>query len=434
VSEVQAMRGRPALRYVILGNSVAGIAAAREIRRLDPAGQITIVSDERTPAYSRVMLPLYIAGKRSRRDVVLAPRAFYTAHRIRLLRGQAAERVDVGARTVAIAGGRHLPYDRLLVATGSSPHTLRVPGGDLSGVWPLRSMADADGIKAALRSSRGPVVVVGGGFVGMKSVEALAHTRREIHVVISSDRILSQMLDATASGLFLAALRLRGVGVHLRTDAVAFVGQDRLEAVRLSNGSDLACDLAIVGKGVRPNVDCLQGSGVALQQGVRVDDRMATSVPDVYAAGDVAEPVEALGRANMPSAIWPSASEGGRIAGSNMAGAPATFSGALRMNAVEILGVRAVSVGDRHGDDEVTYLRGEAGLYRKLVFADGRLRGYLLVGDIGGAGVLTALVKSGAEVSRDLLVRDLGRGVSYRPRLSALGDAVRAGAWGGMAT
>jgi NAD(P)H-nitrite reductase large subunit len=434
VSEVQGMPRRSAFRYVILGNSVAGIAAAREIRRLDPGGQILIVSDEETPAYSRVMLPLYIAGKRSRRDIVLAPRDFYASQRIRLLRRQAAERVDVAGRTVEIAGGRRVPYDRLLVATGSSPQTPDVPGRDLPGVWPLRSMADADGIKAGLRSSRGPVVVVGGGLVGMKSVEALAHTRRELHLVISSDRILSQMLDATASGLFLAALQRRGVGVHLRTDAVAFTGRDRLEAVRLSNGSVLACDLAIVGKGVRPNVACLAGSGIALQQGVRVDDRMATSAPDVYAAGDVAEPVDALRRANAPSAIWPSAAEGGRIAGSNMAGAPAIFSGALRMNAVEILGVRAVSVGDRHGDDQVTYLREDAGLYRKMVFADGCLRGYLLVGDIGGAGVLTSLVKSGAAISRDALLSDLGRGASYRPRLWALGDAVRAGAWGGMAT
>jgi NAD(P)H-nitrite reductase large subunit len=136
----------------------------------------------------------------------------------------------------------------------------------------------------------------------------------------------------------------------------------------------------------------------------------------------------------MPSAIWPSAGEGGRIAGANMAGTPATFSGALRMNAVEILGVRAISVGDRQGDDEVIYFREEAGLYRKLVFGEGRLRGYLLAGDVRGAGVLTSLVKSGAPASRELLERELGRRVSYRPRLAALGDAVRAGAWGGTTT
>jgi NAD(P)H-nitrite reductase large subunit len=428
------MRPAVARRYVILGNSVAGIAAAREIRRLDPAGQITIVSDEKTPAYSRVMLPLYIAGIRSRRDVVLAGREFYASHRIRLLRGPGAERVDAGTRTVVTRSGTRVPYDRLLVATGSSPLRLEVPGGELPGVWPLRSMADADGIKAALRASRGPVAVLGGGPVGMKSVEALSHIRREIRLVISSDRIFSQMLDATASALFLAALQRRGVDVHLRTDAVAFLGRERLEGIRLSDGSTLPCTVAIIGKGVRPNIGCLRGSGVTLQQGVQVDLRMATSLPDVYAAGDVAEPVDALRRASMPSAIWPSAGEGGRIAGANMAGTPATFSGALRMNAVEILGVRAISVGDRQGDDEVIYFREEAGLYRKLVFGEGRLRGYLLAGDVRGAGVLTSLVKSGAPASRELLECELGRRVSYRPRLAALGDAVRAGAWGGTTT
>jgi NAD(P)H-nitrite reductase large subunit len=422
-------------RYLLLGNGIAGISAAQEIRRLDPSGQITIVSDEDALGYSRVMLPLFIAGKRARGALVFAPRPFYAAHGIRLLQRQAAGAVDGAARQVRLAGGKVLPYDRLLIATGSSPRTLAVPGNDLAGVVTLRKLADARAIKARLRSSPGPVVIAGAGPVGVKSLEALAGKGREVHLVVSSDRILSQILDRTASDFFLQAFERRGVRVHLRTDILAFQGRaGELEGVALSDGTRLPCRLALVGKGVEPNVACLRASGVALRQGVQVDEHMATSLPGVYAAGDVAEPPDVLRGAHAPSTIWPSAAEGGRIAGANMAGVPACFSGALRMNSAEVLGVRVVSAGDPEGGATLSRVRPEAPLYRKLVHAEGRLRGYLLLGDIRGAGVLTALVKSRTPVSAGLLARELERGVSYRPRLAALSGAPCTRTWGGTGT
>ena len=419
-------RRKAPVRYVILGNSVAGIAAAEAIRQHDSEGTITIVSNETMYGYSRAMLPLYIAGKKTKRDLVFASRDFYTARRIRLLRGVAAGAVDPRERQVALSDGKRLVYDRLLAATGSSSRSLNIPGKELPGIFPLRQMADAEAIKRDARSSR-RVVIVGGGLVGVKSLEAMAGKKREIHLVISSDRILSQMLDRTASDFFLRAFERHGAQVHFHTDVTAFHGGTRLEGASLSDGSELACDLAIVGKGVDPNVGCLRETGAALHQGVVVDDHMATSVPGIYAAGDVAEPMEVLQRKNLPSTIWPSATEGGRIAGLNMVGVPATFSGALRMNSVEILGVRAISAGVWEGGEQFTSLRPEVPTYRKLICAEGRLNGFLLLGDVRCAGVLTALVKNRTEVSAQVLARDLTRGFSYRPRLYALGGSIRTG-------
>lgn len=419
-------------RYVVLGNGVAGISAAQEIRRLDAAGQITIVSDEDALGYSRVMLPLYIAGKRSRADLVFAPRPFYAAHGIRLLQRRGADALDIAARRVRLTSGKTLPFDRLLVATGSSPRRLDVPGKDLAGVVTLRKLADARAIKARLRSSPGPVVIAGAGPVGVKSLEALAGKGREVHLVISSDRILSQILDRTASEFFLRAFQRRGVVVHLRTDIREFHGRGgEVEAVSLSDGARLPCGLALIGKGVEPNVACLRDSGLALGQGVQVDERMATNLPGVYAAGDVAEPPDVLRGTHAPSTIWPSAAEGGRVAGANMAGVPARFSGALRMNSAEVLGVRVVSAGEPEGGETLSRIRQEAPLYRKLIHGDGRLKGYLLLGDIRGAGVLTALVKSRTAISAALLARELERGISYRPRLAALSGAPRTATCGG---
>lgn len=424
---------RTAVRHVILGNSVAGIAAAQEIRRHDPGAEIVIVSDETLYGYSRAMLPLYIAGKKTRRDLVFAPRGFYAGQRIRLIRGVAAESIDPGERRVRLADGRALSYDRLLVATGSASRALDVPGKALPGIFPLRTFADAEAIKKQARSAR-RVVIVGGGLVGVKSLEAMAARKKEIRLVISSDRILSQMLDRTASDLFLRAFERQGIRVHFHTDVVAFHGRDRLEEVSLSDGTRFPCDLAVIGKGVDPGLGCLGGTGVILGQGVVVDGHMATSLPGVYAAGDVAEPLEVLQQRHLPSTIWPSAAEGGRVAGLNMAGVPATFSGALRMNSVEILGVRVISAGLWEGGDAYTSLDAERPLYRKLICAGGRLDGFLLLGDVRCAGVLTALVKHRTEVSAEALVDDLARGFSYRPRLYALGGTIRSQECGGKRT
>jgi NAD(P)H-nitrite reductase large subunit len=197
----------------------------------------------------------------------------------------------------------------------------------------------------------------------------------------------------------------------------------RLQKALLSDGTGRDCALAIVGKGVYPNIDFLKGTGISLDQGIIVDRHMATNIPSVYAAGDVAEVIDLLAGKHAGNAIWPLAMEGGRIAGLNMAGTPATLSGGLRMNAVEILGTKMISVGEWNGERQI-----ESSLhsnYRKLVFSGNRLRGFILVGDIRGAGVLTSLVKNQSEVAWQLLEQGLAGGFSFGPRLQTLGGYIQ---------
>jgi len=412
-------------QYVIVGNSAAGISAAKEIRRYDPIGQITILSDELTYGYSRVMLPLYIARKISKGQMTIAPRTFYSSLGIRLLRGESAEVVDPGAQKVHTRKGRTVPYDHLLIATGASPTRLAISGADLEGIHYLRKVSDAEAIHKELSLWSDPVLVVGGGLVGVKTVEALLARKRKVHWVISSQRILSQMLDRTASGLFLKAFEKNGVEVHLQTDVMAFEGKGWLKSALLSDGGALPCGLAIIGKGVKPNIDCLAETGITLNPGVLVDQRMATNLPSIFAAGDVAEPFDVIQGRNAGNALWPLAVEGGRIAGSNMTGVQAVFSGALRMNSMEVLGMRVVSAGEREGKEEGKAFRREGTVYRKMVFSEGKLKGFILTGDIRCAGVLTSLIKNQTEVSASLLEEVLGRGVSYRPRLHRLGGCIQ---------
>jgi NAD(P)H-nitrite reductase large subunit len=416
------------IQYVIIGNSAAGISAARQIRRQDARGRISILSDESGWGYSRVLLPLYIAGKISRRRMIIAPREEYASLRARLLAGDPVVSLDPGAQRVHTRKGASIPYDRLLIATGSSPRVLEVPGNHLPGIHYLRKFADAEGIRKDLASTPGTALVVGGGLVSLKTLEALLRRRRKVHLVISSDRVLSQMLDRTASRFFLDALGEKRVSVHLGADVRAFEGNERVKAAHLSDGSFLPCSLVVIGKGVRPNVGFLRGSGVRLREGIVVDARMATGVPSIYAAGDVAESPDILLKKPRGQAIWPLAVEGGRVAGSNMAFAPALLPGGLRMNAVELLGKRAVSVGAEEGERVLQYSPPGGPVYRKLIFSGERLTGFLLAGDIRCAGILTSLVKNETPVSESALEEGLELGFSYAPRLRILRGEISPGA------
>jgi NAD(P)H-nitrite reductase large subunit len=393
-------------------------------------GRITILSDEDTLGYSRVMLPLYIAGKINRKAMVIASRDFYIGLKIKLQRGDPVESIDPRGQRVFTRKGMNLPYDRLLIATGASPRTLDLPGSHLSGVHYPRKIGDAQRIREDLASSRGPILLVGGGLVSVKILEALIHKKRKVHMAISSSRILSQMLDETASHLFLDAFRGKGVSVHLSTDVRAFEGKERIEGARLSDGTFVPCCLAIIGKGVSPNVGFLEGTGVRLNEGVVVDPHMATSLPSIYAGGDVAETLDLLKKKHQGQAIWPLAVEGGRIAGSNMADLPCVLPGGLRMNIVEALGMRAVSVGAEEGEQTLQYLPPSRSVYRKLAFSGDRLIGFLLAGDIRCAGVLTSLVKNETPLSPSVVEEGLEHGFSFSPRLRAIQGEVSSGVSG----
>jgi NAD(P)H-nitrite reductase large subunit len=411
-----SLRGK--LRYVIVGNSAAGLAAAREIRRHDGNGRITLISDEPGYGYSRVMLPLYIAGKIGLRGMSIADRSFYRTHGIRLLRNESATGIDPQDRQVHTSKGKTLAYDRLLIATGASPLIPDIPGKALQGVYPLRKAAEAAAIRGSLAASGGPVLIWGGGLVGLKSLEAFIARRREVHLVVSSGRILSQMLDQTASDLLLEALGKSGVKVHLQRDVRAFSGGDSLKAAELSDGTVVPCCLAVIGKGVTPNVGLMAGTGCSARQGLLVDSSMATSLEGIYAAGDVAEPPNLLG--DGVAAIWPMAVEGGRTAGSNMAGEPLVFQGALRMNSIEFMGTKVISAGEWREGQVLRAVRDGGRIYRKLSHAEGRLTGFILAGDVRCAGVLTALIRNRTEVSLPVLEEGLDRGFSYWPRLRSL--------------
>lgn len=392
--------------YVIVGNSAAAVAAAEALRRVTSSADVTMIADEPLPPYSRCLLPEAVARKLSVEEIAFRPGDFYHRLNIQPLLGKRVEAVDPEARRIRLEGGREIPYTALLVATGARPVRPALPGGELEGVFTLRTWRDAQGI-AARAEAAAQAVVVGGGLVGLKAATALKKRGvPEVTVVVKSARLLSRQLDARGAALVQDALKEQGIKFVFGREPRAFeakAGRDEVGTVVLEDGERLEADLVLVGKGVVPNAELVRAAGGLVRRGVVVNGHQQTSLPGVYAAGDVTETTDLLTGEAVPSGLWTLAVEQGRIAGLNMAGERCQYEGGLtRLNAAEFAGVPFVSVGlvDYKGADGqcLSYFDPHKGCYRSLVFKGEKLLGAILVGDIAGAGIYTALIRRGLRV------------------------------------
>lgn len=402
-------------RYVIIGNSAAGVTAAETIRRLDRSGEITIVDAEPYPCYSRCLLPYFLDGRRDEKGLSIRPPDFYAKLGLNALLGHKVERVLPQEKAVRLADGRKLEYDKLLIATGASPAFPPWPGVGAEGVYGLHTLDDA---KQILRQAAGArrAVVVGAGFVGLETAWALYRRGLEVTVVGRSRRILRRQFDATAASIIMREMQAEGIRFLLGVDIKEIVPPSLWQkifgragcGVILDNGDRLKAELVVIATGVRPNVDLLAGSGVVVNKGVVVDAYQATNVPDIYAAGDVAEIVDGITGARGASQIWPSAVVQGLVAGYNMAGVKRELGGLIGLqNAVEFRDVPAIAMGLTQPEDEedrnyevLTAFQPERNLYKKLVLRDDVIVGLILVGEISQAGVYAALMRKRAKVGK----------------------------------
>lgn len=406
--------------YVIVGNSAAGLAAARSIRLIDAQGKILVLTDEEGPAYSKIMLPLFIGGQVSREEMVLAPESFYRENAIELKTRAKVQGIDISHCSLSLENGEKVPYDELLLATGASPYLPPIEGIHMPGVYPLRTREDAERISAALSCIQGEAVVYGGGLVGLKCLEALFNRVGRVRLIVSSDQILSMMLDRTAAAIFQTRLEANGIKVHLQTELVACRGKGSLEKVVLANGQEIPCGLMIVAKGVVSNMQMIAGTSLRAEEGILVDKRMATGNPHIYAAGDVCQPDDLLGGGKRQFPLWPLAVEEGRVAGANMAGVSQVFSGGIRMNAVELFGLKVISMGiteTQPGPLVTSQSRQDGAGYRKIIFSGSRLKGCIMLGDINGGGVVESFIRSQQEVDEFFIRKVVAGSVSYAHRL-----------------
>ena len=380
------------MNYVIIGNSAAGIAAAEAIRRADAAGKITVVSDEPYHTYGRPLISYYLLGATDRQRMLYRPADFYEKLGIGTRFGVRAERVDPAKKKVFLRGGKSLSYDKLLVATGSRPFV--PPAEGLDGVqnkFTFMTLDDALALEKALTpASR--VLIVGAGLIGLKCYEGIAERAGSVAIVDMADRVLSSVLDAEGAAVVQRRLESRGARFYL-SDCV-----EKYEdgVARLRGGGEIGFDILVLAVGVRPNVELVKEAGGAVGRGIVTDAHQKTSLPDVYAAGDCCESTDALTGRQAVLAILPNACAQGECAGKNMAGVPAETADAFPLNAVGFFGLHVLTAGCRDGE---SYTERDGETYRKLFYADGRLRGFILVGCPERAGIYTSLIREKTKLS-----------------------------------
>ncbi|MDQ3987577.1 MAG: FAD-dependent oxidoreductase, partial [Actinomycetota bacterium] len=375
--------------YAIVGDGAAGTTAAFYIRRHDPEGRIAIYSEESTPAYYRAALTNYLMGELRAEQLFAVPPNFYNEFNV----GRVLTRVvgvDSKQGRLQLSNGESHPYDELLIATGSRARPPTFAGAEIPGVMTMRTMQDARFIMDLVQSGHlGKAVVVGGGILGLELVAGLRSRGVEVTYVIRGDHFMPNVLDRIASDIVLT--RCRHFGVDIRTDeeiGEAYANnQGYLWGARLANsGETLETQLMIVAIGITPNVEFLQGSGIEVDRGVPVDERMRTNVSNVYAGGDVAQVMDRITKRRVTIGLWEPSRHHGRTAGINMAGGSETWRLSAQYTATRLYDLDLAALGRtlEGSSDETVVDFPEAGrriVYRKLVFEGDRLVGALLLGE-----------------------------------------------------
>jgi len=384
------------MRHVIIGNGPAGVIAAETLRAQRPGDDIVLVGDEPEPPYSRMAIPYLLAGDIGEPGTYLRKGADHFSDLRITLRQAAGQSVDTNARTVALSDGGALAYDRLLLATGSSPADPPIPGIDQPGVLTCWTLADARQIAQAVQAGT-RVLQLGAGFIGCIIMESITARGATLTVIEMGDRVVPRMMPPGAAALIKRWCEAKGVRILTGAKAARIERDASGLHVKLEQGETLDVDVVISATGVRPKIGFLAGSGIATHTGIIVDDHMRTNVADVYAAGDCVEAVEFATGTRFVNAIQLNAADQARIAALNMAGRPTQSQGALAINILDTFGLISTSFGQWQGvaGGDHTELSDEAAFkYLRLEFEGDVLVGATSLGLTEHVGVIRGLIQS----------------------------------------
>ena len=373
-------------QYVIIGNGVAAVGCIEGIRSLDREGGITVISEEDRPVYSRPLISYLLEGRTDTERMKYRPDDFYEENGCRVFNGRRAVSVDAVSRTVTLDDGAGTAYDRLCVATGSRPFVPPFEGLDtVKNKFSFMTLDDALALDAALFESA-RVLIVGAGLIGLKCAEGIRDRVGSVTVCDRADRVLSSILDADCASVVQKHLEKNGIGFMLGDTVQRFEGSRAC----MRNGGTVDFDLLVLAVGVRANSELIKCAGGDVNRGIVVDDRMKTTLDDVYAAGDCAEGYDSSLGARRVLAILPNAYMQGYTAGVNMAGGKKEFGNAVPMNSVGFFDLHMMTAGVYDG--EMTEQKSENGI-RRFFIRDNLLRGFILLGSVERAGIYTSLIR-----------------------------------------
>jgi nitrite reductase (NADH) large subunit len=367
-------------RLLVVGCGMAGLKLVEELVELCPGRyDIIMIGAEARPAYNRVLLSGVLAGDTAERDIELRPSAWYTEKGIELLTGTACTCLRPTARQVALSTGTSVAYDKLVLATGSLALRLPIAGRDLPGVLAFRDLADVAAMQRARPGT--PVVVIGGGLLGIEAAYGLAKRGCQVTLLHILPQLMERQLDAPSAALLAASIRRKGIDVVLEAQTAAIEGSGSAERVVLKDGRAYPASLVVMAAGIRPATALAQSGGLGIGRGIKVDDTLETSSPGIYAVGECAEH-----RGACCGLVEP-AYEQARALARHLAGLPARYESSVTAASLKVSGVPVFSMGDFAGEGAEAILLEDHGAaaYRKLVVRDGRLAGAVLFGDTADA-------------------------------------------------
>jgi nitrite reductase (NADH) large subunit len=381
--------------YIIIGNGVAGNAAAESLRQYDKRGKISLFAREKYPFYYVPALPEFLAGEKDLGALIIHNLDWYDKNQIDLHLETDITEIDPAAKTVLTGRGERYQYDRLLLAAGGNSFVPPIKGADSEGVFTLRTLGDAQKIKAFAQKSR-QAILIGGGLLGLEAGNGLRKAGLKITVVEFFPRLLPRQMDVPGAALLQRQMEGMGFDFYLGAKTREIRREGGKLHVDLEGGESLAADLVLISAGVRPELTLAKSLGLAVDKGVKVDDQMKTALDDVYAAGDL---IEHRGRFY---GIWPAALEQGRVAGAAMAGQKVAYTGTVLSNRLKVVGIDLFSAGEIDVDGALESLVSQnaaQNTYRKLVLQDNVLVGAILLGDLRGSQEIEQAIKTKKDLS-----------------------------------
>lgn len=401
------------MKYVIIGNSAAAVGAVEGIRSRDEDSEIVIISQENHHTYSRPLISYLLAGKINEKQMYYRSSDFYSCNKVKAL---------LGEKVVAIAPERHIvhitspgmdvSYDRLLLAAGGTPVIPACFHECYDNLFHFHSWDDAVQIKARLQADEEPLrcVIVGGGLIGLKAAEALTLCGQKVTVVEAAGFLLNSVLDKEGAAVVKNHLEAQGINIILSAPVSRVEGEGNIESLVLEDGTRVECDLVVLAAGVKPNWEWCEDIGLNVDRGVLVNEELKTSLPDIYAAGDIAQVYEENSGMYRSIPILPVAYRQGKTAGLNMTGEAIKYDKLLPFNSIPILGLNIATAGSNPSDDgnlEIMQKNGKDE-YRRVTLKNNRLIGFIMIGNISRSGLYSGLIekKVDTESFKSKLLKD----------------------------
>jgi NAD(P)H-nitrite reductase large subunit len=413
-------------QYVIVGNSIAAIGCIEGIRTVDKSTPITVISGEKYPVYCRPLISYYLESKTDLKKMNYRGETFYSDNGCKVLYGVKAQKIDAAAHTVALSSGETLKYKKLLVATGSSPFVPAFEGIEtVDNKFCFMTLDDALALEKAV-NKESEVLIIGAGLIGLKCAEGLKDRVKKITVCDLAENVLSSILDSDTAPMVQKYLEKNGLEFYMGDTVKKFDGNKAL----MQSGKQINFDVLVTAVGVRPNASLVAQAGGKVNRGIVVDTKMKTDIEDVFAAGDCSEGYDMSIGANRVLALLPNAYIGGFTAGVNMAGGEKEFPDAIPMNSIGFMGLHIMTAGNyvSEKDGAVVYRDIGEDNARKFFTKDGKLKGYILVGNVDRGGIYTSIIRD--EIPLDTVDFDLLRdnaslfAFSYENRRKKLGGVV----------